>query len=104
MNLPPYLFIPSQSFLQGGGFILKTTAPYILGKLYLCDNIEDIERMQSKIGNKQFAKMEGYNIFITHFTNLPDTTESTAPLQEMLAYYRDEIIDKRAGKYKRFLR
>ena len=103
MSLPEFLFIPSQSFLQGNGFILQTTAPFAVGKLYLCDNEEDIELMESKVGNKPLEKMEGYSIFITHFSNLIESKiSSDNVLKDMLNYYLSEKITPKLGKFKKY--
>ena len=103
MMLPEYLFIPSQSFLQGNGFILQTNPPFAIGKLYLCENQDDIETMKSKVGNKPLEKLEGYSIFITHFTNLTaPQISSDNVLKDMLNYYLSEKINPKLGKFKKY--
>lgn len=107
MQLPEFLFIEPQSTLKGAGFILCTSPPFYIAKVWKFK--EPPEQAKEILLGKgfRFIQVTGYSIFLTLFFRFDETIMykpafTDILLEKMQSYYLTEKIQPNAAAYKKY--
>ena len=112
--IPPFIFFDTPA-LPGAGFILSTSWPFYIGKVYKFktdSEMEDFSAQKKASGFYVAGKPYGYRIIISYFNSLekpPDiannqTVDAVAKVfRQMADFYLTEKINPRPAAYKRYL-
>ena len=105
MKLPNFLFIDPTPPLMGAGFILSTTRPFIMAKVYKFKSHDEMAKFQLQVADYAQQTIQGYNLLLTHYTSLLDyETKSQVKdtLQHMANWYLNNKIQTHEPAYKRY--
>lgn len=101
MILPDFAYIN----LPMATHIIHLKPPFLIGRLYCCKSVQELQDELNKYYPKPFAQLPGFNIAIVQYRCLTEnhiTEENTKVINGMLSFFSAEKLIKSKNFYEKF--